>query len=77
MPETVRDELASRAVARGESIEGFVRAELRHTTSIPDDLVPKNLPPNEWIEEVCAHKAPMQLRVTAESILRHRDADRT
>ncbi len=68
VPEAVRDALQSRATRQGVSLEDYLRAELEHLTSKPSV--------DEWLEEVRAHKAAMTSEVSAESILRHRDADR-
>ena len=66
--EEMRDELKARAARRRQSMQEYLLGELERITSKPSI--------DEWLEEVRAHKAAMQSRVTAASILRHRDADR-
>lgn len=68
VPESVRDVLKARAGRQHQSMEEYLRAELEHLASKPSV--------DEWLEEVRAHKAAMTSDVTAESILRHRDADK-
>ena len=71
--EEVRDELASRAEARGQSLEEFLLGELERMASRPSVGEPK-LSTDEF-ERVRARKAVSESRVTTESILRARDAD--
>ena len=66
--EEMRDELKARAARKRQSMQEYLLGELERITSKPSI--------DEWLEEVRAHKAAMQSRVTAASILRHRDADR-
>ena len=73
--EDVRDELASRAEARGQSLEEFLLGELERMASRPSVGEPK-LSAGELVERVRARKAISESRVTTESILRERDADR-
>ena len=68
VPEAVRDALQARATRRGLSLEDYLRAELEHLASKPSV--------DDWLEEVRTHKAAMTSEVSAESILRHRDADK-
>lgn len=68
VPEAVRDALQARATRRGLSLEDYPRAELEHLASKPSV--------DDWLEEVRTHKAAMTSEVSAESILRHRDADK-
>ena len=64
----VRDILKARAARRHQSMEEYLRAELEHLASKP--VI------EEWLDGVRTHKAAMTSQVTAESILRHRDADK-
>ncbi|MXZ47258.1 MAG: hypothetical protein F4Z08_09820 [Chloroflexi bacterium] len=68
VPEAVRDALQSRATRRRVSLEDYLRAELERLASKPSV--------DKWLEEVRTHKAEMTSEVSADSILRHRDADR-
>ena len=68
VPEAVRDALQARATRRGLSLEDYLRAELEHLASKPSV--------DDWLEEVRTHKAAMTSEVSAESIPRHRDADK-
>ena len=72
--EEVRDELASRAEVRGQSLEEFLLGELERMASRPSVDEPK-LSTDELFERVRARKAVSGSRVTTESILRARDAD--
>ncbi|MCY4454928.1 MAG: hypothetical protein OXC56_01305 [Chloroflexi bacterium] len=64
----VRDILKARAARQDQSMEEYLRAELKYLASKPSI--------DEWLEEVRAHKADMTSRVTTGSILRYRDADK-
>ena len=68
VPEAVRDVLQSRATRRGVSLEEYLRAELEQLASKPPD--------DEWLAAVRAHKAEMTSEVSAETILRYKDADK-
>ena len=69
VPEAVRDELAARADVRGQSLEEFLRGELKRIASRPAN--------STWLEIVRNRKARTQTRVSRSEILRDRDADRT
>ncbi len=68
IPEDVRDRLKVRAASRGQSMQRYLRSELTRLVTKPTV--------HEWIESVRAHKRLSNHRVTTESILRARDADR-
>jgi len=68
VPESVRDELASRAALKGKSMQEFLRAELERLASRPSI--------DAWVKQVQARKRATATRVTAKEILAHRDADR-
>ncbi|MDE2990033.1 MAG: hypothetical protein OXU21_03055 [Chloroflexota bacterium] len=64
----VRNELASRAARRGQSMQEFLRGELERIASRPSNDV--------WVQEVRRRVAASGTRVTASEILEARDADR-
>jgi len=64
----VRNELASRAARRGQSMQEFLRGELERIASRPSNDV--------WLQEVRRRKEAFGTRLTAEEILEARDADR-
>lgn len=68
VPAGVRDELAARAAAQGKSMQEFLLAELRRIAARPTIDV--------WLQQVRRRKRISQSRVTAEDILKARDADR-
>lgn len=68
VPEKVRDQIAARAAARGQSMQQYLRGELERMVAKPSL--------DEWLREVRTRKRAMNNRVTTESILRARDADR-
>jgi plasmid stability protein len=68
VPESVRDELASRAAGQGKSMQEFLRAELERLASRPSI--------EEWLKQVRARKRTSGTRLTAKEILAARDADR-
>jgi plasmid stability protein len=68
VPEEVRDQIAARAAARGQSMQEYLRGELERLVAKPSI--------DEWLREVRARKRAMTNRVTTEEILRARDADR-
>lgn len=68
VPDDVRNELASRAALRGQSMQEFLRGELERIASRPSNDV--------WLEEVRRRKEAFGARVTAAEILEARDADR-
>lgn len=68
VPDEVRNELASRAARRGQSMQEFLRGELERIASRPSNDV--------LLEEVRRRKEAFGTRVTAAEILEARDADR-
>jgi len=68
VPDDVRNELASRAARRGQSMQEFLRGELERIASRPSN--------DEWLAEVRQRKAAYGTRVSVDDILRARDADR-
>lgn len=68
VPEKVRDELAARAALQGKSMQEFLHAELRRMVARPSIDV--------WLRQVRRRKSTAQSRVSAEEILKNRDADR-
>ena len=69
VPETVRDELSSRAAARRQSMQEFLRCELERLASRPAL--------DTWLRQVRERKDAARTRIPASEILRARDADRT
>ena len=69
VPEHVRDELATRAARRGQSMQAYLLAELKRIASEPSI--------DEWLEGVRERKAGTANSVTRAAILEARDADRT
>jgi len=67
VPEKVRDELAARAALQGRSMQEYLRAELERLASRPSV--------GTWLEQVRRRKRAAQSRVSAEQILKSRDAD--
>ena len=68
VPEEVRDRIAARAAARGQSMQEYLRGELERLVAKPSV--------EEWLRQVRADKRAMTNNVTTEDILRARDADR-
>jgi len=68
VPEKVRDELAARAALQGKSMQEYLRAELERLAARPSV--------DSWLEQVRKRKRASQTRVSAQQILKHRDADR-
>lgn len=68
VPEEVRDKIAARAAARGQSMQEYLRGELVRLVAKPSI--------EEWLRDVRANKRAMKNSVTTEEILRARDADR-
>lgn len=69
VPEEVRDELASRAATRRQSMQEYLRCELERIASRPSV--------ERWLDQVRERKNAAGTRVRASTILRARDADRT
>jgi plasmid stability protein len=68
VPDTIRDELAARAARQGKSMQQYLRGELERLAG--------RLSGPEWLERVRERKASAGTRITAQEILRHRNADR-
>ncbi len=68
VPEEVRDRIAARAAARGQSMQEYLRRQLERLVAKPSV--------EEWLRQVRADKRAMTNNVTTEDILRARDADR-
>ena len=68
VPEEVRDELASRAALRRQSMQEFLREELERLAGLPSV--------EAWLREVRQRVEASGTVVTAEEILAARDADR-
>ena len=69
VPEEVRDELATRAALRRQTLEEYVRCELERMASHPTV--------DAWLRELRARKAALGTRVSAAEILRARDEGRS
>ena len=69
VPESVRDELASRAALQRQSMQEFLRGELERIASRPSV--------DEWVREIRERKAAYGTHVPTSAILVARDADRT
>jgi plasmid stability protein len=68
VPESVRDELASRAALQGKSMQEYLRAELERLAARPSV--------DSWLEQVRRRKRAANTQVSAAEIVRQRDADR-
>lgn len=68
VPEEVRDRIAARAAARGQSMQEYLRGQLERLVAKPSV--------EEWLRQVRADKRAMTNNITTEDILRARDADR-
>jgi antitoxin FitA len=68
VPDETRDELASRAALSGRSLQEYVRAQLIELARRPDAEV--------LLARVRDRKQRTGSRLSSESILGHRDADR-
>ncbi|MFN2329341.1 MAG: hypothetical protein ABR612_10510 [Chromatocurvus sp.] len=68
VPEEVRDELASRAALRHQSMQEYLRGELERIASRP--VV------ETWLEAVRERKSADGTRIPARKILNARDSDR-
>lgn len=68
VPEDVRDELAARAALQRKSMQEFLRCELERIASRPSL--------DAWLGGVRERKDAAETRVSANKILRARDADR-
>jgi antitoxin FitA len=68
VPTKVRDELAARAALQGQSMQEYLRAELERLAARPTV--------NAWLEQVRKRKRSSQIRLSAQDIVKARDADR-
>lgn len=68
VPDETRDELASRAALSGRSLQEYVRSQLIEFARRPDAEV--------LLARIRDRKQRIGSRLTVESILGHRDADR-
>ena len=68
VPEEVRDELASRAALRHQSMQEYLRAELERIASRPAV--------ENWLETVRERKSADGARIPARKILNARNSDR-
>ena len=68
VPEDVRDKIAARAAAKGQSMQEYLRGELVRLAAKPSI--------EEWLKGVRAFKKATGINVSTEDILRARDADR-
>lgn len=68
IPDETRDELASRAASTGRSLQEYLRSQLIELARRPDAEV--------LLARVRDRKQRTGSRLSAESILSHRDADR-
>lgn len=69
VPDRTSDELAARAAASSRSLQEYLRARLVEMADTPDA--------ETWVARVRARKAASGGSFSAESILEHRDADRS
>lgn len=68
VPDDTRDELAARAAITGKSLQEYLRAELIELARRPS--------PEVLIARIRERKRVTGSRLSADQILRHRDADR-
>jgi len=68
VPDDIRDELASRAARRHQSMQEYLLTELERLASKPGV--------DQWLERVQRRKQASGVRLGAEEILIERDADR-
>ena len=68
VPEKVRDELAARAALQGKSMQEFLHAELKRMVARPSI--------DAWLEQVRRRKRVAQSRISADEIIKSREADR-
>ncbi len=68
VPAKVRDELAARAALQGQSMQEYLRAELERLAARPTV--------HAWLDQVRKRKRSSQIRVSAQDIVKARDADR-
>jgi antitoxin FitA len=68
VPEKVRDELAARAALQGKSMQEYLRSELERMAARPSV--------STWLGQVRKRKRASATHVSAEQILKSREADR-
>lgn len=68
VPDEIRDELASRAARRHQSMQEFLLAELERLAAKPSL--------DDWMSRVRKRKASTRSQISSDEILAHRDADR-
>lgn len=68
VPEETTRRLAARAAATGRSLQEYLRGHLIEWAERPE--------PDAWVAQVRERKAALGTRLSTESILGHRDADR-
>ncbi len=68
VPEHVRDELASRAALQGKSMQEYLRAELERLAARPSIDV--------WLDQVRRRKRASGSRISTQTIVAGRNADR-
>jgi plasmid stability protein len=68
VPEATTRLLAARAAATGRSLQEYLRGHLIELAERPD--------PEVWVARVRERKAALGSRLSTDSILLHRDADR-
>jgi antitoxin FitA len=68
VPARVRDELASRAALKGQSMQEYLRSELERLAARPSV--------DSWLEEVRKRKRTTRTRVSSKQVLDSRNADR-
>ena len=69
VPDEVRNELAARAARAGQSMQEYLRQELERLARRPSL--------DEWLSRVQDRKRLAPRTVPSNSVLEHRDADRT
>ncbi|MCE2457940.1 MAG: hypothetical protein J4G14_09010 [Dehalococcoidia bacterium] len=75
VPEDIRDELEARAGRRGQSLEDYIRCELKRIASIQNDELSGHST-EEWVKRVRRRVEESGIHVPASAILEARDADR-
>ncbi|MBV9950858.1 MAG: hypothetical protein JO291_02825 [Acidimicrobiia bacterium] len=68
VPDSARDELASRAARSGRSLQEYLRMELIDLASRPD--------PNALAQRIIERKQRTSTKLTSAKIIKHRDAGR-
>ncbi|HEX4997348.1 MAG TPA: hypothetical protein VFY29_03930 [Terriglobia bacterium] len=68
VPESVRDEIASRAALEGKSMQEYLKSQLERLTARPSV--------DAWLAQVRRRKRASGTRISTRRILKHRGADR-